>query len=92
VPGRIIGGTRRLSDNVAVSDRLFVYRTLAPGRPNERALQNVPGSCEPAVVRGQLFEHGWGATMGFPALVLEGADVHGWLFSSVAHPGETRPR
>ena len=69
-----------------MSDRLFVYGTLAPGRPNEHLLQSVPGTWEPAVVRGQLFEHGWGATLGFPALVLqqEGAEVHGFLFSSGA--------
>jgi gamma-glutamylcyclotransferase (GGCT)/AIG2-like uncharacterized protein YtfP len=38
------------------------------------------------VVRGELFEHGWGATMGFPAIVLreDGAEIDGWLFSSRA--------
>ena len=40
------------------------------------------------MVRGRLFEHGWGAATGFPALVLQedGREVHGLLFSSAALP------
>jgi gamma-glutamylcyclotransferase (GGCT)/AIG2-like uncharacterized protein YtfP len=73
-------------ENAVVSDRLFVYGTLAPGRPNEHVLRPVPGTWEPAVVRGRLHEHGWGAALGFPALVLDGdgAEVEGLLFSSQA--------
>ena len=37
-----------------MTDRLFVYGTLAPGRANEHILQSVPGTWEPAVVKGRL--------------------------------------
>jgi len=47
-----------------MTERLFVYGTLAPGRPNEHILADVPGSWEPARVTGTLREEGWGAAMG----------------------------
>ncbi|HET6563734.1 MAG TPA: gamma-glutamylcyclotransferase family protein [Marmoricola sp.] len=67
-----------------MTERLFVYGTLAPGRPNEHVLAGVPGTWEPATIRGRLIEHGWGAEIGFPAIVLdeEAPEVHGMLFSS----------
>jgi len=67
-------------------DRLFVYGTLAPGRPNEHILANVPGTWEPASVRGTLHPEGWGAAAGYPGIVLDdaGDEVHGFLFSSAA--------
>jgi len=65
-------------------ERLFVYGTLAPGRPNEQILGAIGGSWEPASVTGTLRWEGWGAAMGFPGidLVTQGADVEGFLFSS----------
>jgi gamma-glutamylcyclotransferase (GGCT)/AIG2-like uncharacterized protein YtfP len=33
-----------------VTDRLFVYGTLAPGRPNEHVLADLGGTWEPAYV------------------------------------------
>jgi len=65
-------------------DRLFVYGTLAPGRPNEHMLAQVPGRWEPAVVRGKLLEEGWGAAAGYPGMVLDdrGDEVHGLIFTS----------
>ena len=67
-----------------MTDRLFVYGTLAPGRPNEHVLAGVPGEWEPATVGGELFEEGWGAAAGFPAIIVkeDGPEVHGFLFSS----------
>jgi gamma-glutamylcyclotransferase (GGCT)/AIG2-like uncharacterized protein YtfP len=67
-----------------MTDRLFVYGTLAPGRPNEHVLAGVPGEWEPATVRGVLHEHGWGAVMGYPALIVDehGPEVEGFVFSS----------
>jgi gamma-glutamylcyclotransferase (GGCT)/AIG2-like uncharacterized protein YtfP len=69
-----------------MTDRLFVYGTLAPGRPNEHVLKGVPGTWTPAVVRGDLIEQGWGADLGYPALVLrvDGPDVSGLVFTSDA--------
>ena len=66
-------------------ERLFVYGTLAPGRPNEHVLADVPGTWEPAVVAGRLVDEGWGSALGYPAIVLDPAGpdrVDGLLFSS----------
>lgn len=64
--------------------RLFVYGTLAPGRPNEHVLEDVPGEWEPATVRGELVQQGWGADAGFPGIVLDehGPEVEGLVLSS----------
>ena len=65
-------------------DRLFVYGSLQPGGPNEHVLASIGGEWEPAVIKGKLMEEGWGAGMGYPALVLdEGAtDVRGYVFAA----------
>ncbi len=67
-----------------MTERLFVYGTLAPGRPNEHILADVPGSWEPARVTGTLREEGWGAAMGFPGLDLNehGETIEGYVFTS----------
>ena len=67
-----------------MTDRLFVYGTLAPGRPNEHVLAEVPGRWEPATVKGTLFQEGWGAAVGYPGIILDdlGGEVHGFIFSS----------
>lgn len=64
--------------------RLFVYGTLAPGRPNAHVLAGIPGEWEPASVSGRLFQEGWGAAAGYPGIVLDeqGETVEGFLFSS----------
>ena len=64
--------------------KLFVYGTLAPGRPNERILRNIDGSWEEASVTGTLHHEGWGAAMGYPGITLDkdGDKVQGFLFSS----------
>lgn len=69
-----------------MTDRLFVYGTLAPGRPNEHVLADVEGTWEPATVKGTLLQEGWGAAAGYPGIVLDdrGGDVHGFIFSSEA--------
>ncbi len=65
-------------------DRLFVYGTLAPGRPNEHVLSAIGGSWEAASVSGSLRQEGWGAAMGDPGIDLDehGDEVQGFLFSS----------
>ena len=67
-----------------MTDRLFVYGTLAPGRPNAHVLAEVSGTWEPATVRGTLLHEGWGASVGYPGIVLDelGNEVHGFIFSS----------
>ncbi|USH05134.1 gamma-glutamylcyclotransferase [Grimontia kaedaensis] len=68
--------------------RLFVYGTLAPGRPNEHVLALVPGTWEPASVKGKLLQEGWGAEHGYPGITLEETsdNVEGFIFSSEALP------
>jgi gamma-glutamylcyclotransferase (GGCT)/AIG2-like uncharacterized protein YtfP len=67
-----------------MTHRLFVYGTLAPGRPNAHVLAEVPGTWEPATVTGTLRQEGWGAAVGYPGIVLDarGGEVEGFLFSS----------
>ena len=65
-------------------ERLFVYGTLAPGRPNEHVLGEIEGSWEAASVTGRLRQDGWGAEMGYPGIDLDeqGDEIQGFLFSS----------
>jgi len=65
-------------------ERLVVYGTLGPGRPNEHIMLEIGGYWEAASVRGKLIQAGWGAEMGFPGLVLSdmGEDIHGFVFTS----------
>jgi gamma-glutamylcyclotransferase (GGCT)/AIG2-like uncharacterized protein YtfP len=68
----------------SMTHRLFVYGTLAPGRPNAHVLADVAGAWEPATVIGRLFQQAWGAAAGYPGIVLDeqGEAVEGFLFSS----------
>jgi len=51
--------------------RLAVYGTLAPGRVNHHELTGLKGSWRRGTVRGKLFAVGWGASLGYPGLVLD---------------------
>ena len=65
-------------------ERLFVYGTLAPGRPNAHVLSGVAGCWQRGWVRGRLVQAGWGAEHGYPGIVLNATAelVEGFLFSS----------
>ncbi len=65
-------------------ERLFVYGTLGPGRPNEHVLEAIGGSWETATVTGALRPEGWGAELGYPGIDLDGdgGEVEGFLFTS----------
>jgi gamma-glutamylcyclotransferase (GGCT)/AIG2-like uncharacterized protein YtfP len=67
-----------------MTHRLFIYGTLAPGRPNEHVMANIPGDWVPATVPGTLLQEGWGAAAGYPGIVLDdhGGQVEGFVFSS----------
>ena len=67
-----------------VTEKLFVYGTLGPGRPNEHILSAIGGSWETATVTGILRAEGWGAEMGYPGIDLgdHGDEVEGFLFTS----------
>ena len=65
-------------------ERLFIYGSLQPGGPNEHVLADVDGIWEPAFVKGRLVDAGWGASMGYPGLVIDedGIEIHGHVFAS----------
>ncbi len=71
-----------------VDHRLATYGTLAPGRPNHHLLADVPGVWLVGQVKGHLTDVGWGAAIGFPALVLAdtGPTVEIHLFLSAELP------
>jgi gamma-glutamylcyclotransferase (GGCT)/AIG2-like uncharacterized protein YtfP len=64
--------------------RLATYGTLAPGRPNHAQLAGLPGRWLTGHVRGTLTNAGWGAALGYPALILDaaGAAVEVHVFES----------
>ena len=65
-------------------ERLFVYGSLQPGGPNEHVLAAIEGQWQPAIVRGQLVKVGWGASMGYPGLLIDesGGEVQGYVLTS----------
>lgn len=65
-------------------EQLFIYGTLAPGQPNAHILADVKGIWIPATIRGHLYENGWGAALGYPAVIPDeqGDLVNGFLFRS----------
>lgn len=67
-----------------MSNRLFVYGTLAPGRSNAHVLADVPGTWQPAHVRGTVHHVTWGPAAGYPGLVLgeNAGETQGQVFTS----------
>lgn len=67
-----------------MEQRLFVYGTLAPGKPNEHVMTTIGGTWQEATVNGYLKSQGWGAAMGCPGIVLDaaGEDIKGYIFCS----------
>lgn len=66
-------------------ERLFIYGTLAPGKPNEHILKDIEGTWEKASVNGILKEQGWGSDLGYPGIVLDNNChniVEGLIFES----------
>jgi gamma-glutamylcyclotransferase (GGCT)/AIG2-like uncharacterized protein YtfP len=56
---------------VDAANRLATYGSLAPGRPNHSHVAGLRGRWVPGEVCGRLVQEGWGATLGYPALVLD---------------------
>lgn len=63
---------------------LFVYGSLQPGRENAFRLERIGGQWLKGSVRGTLLDRGWGAGIGFPALIPDdgGEEIIGYLFRS----------
>ena len=68
--------------------RLATYGTLAPGRPNHHQLDGLEGRWLKGYVNGRLVETGWGASLGYPALLLDadGPDIGVDVFESIDLP------
>lgn len=49
--------------------RLAVYGSLAPGERNHHRVAHLAGTWFEGTVRGHLRDRGWGAGIGFPALI-----------------------
>jgi gamma-glutamylcyclotransferase (GGCT)/AIG2-like uncharacterized protein YtfP len=66
--------------------RLATYGTLAPGRQNHSELSDLAGRWLVGHVCGSLVDAGWGAELGYPALVLdpEGPEIEVFVFESQA--------
>ena len=69
---------------MTVDHRLATYGTLAPGRPNHHQLADLQGRWLTGMVRGALVNRGWGADLGYPALIpsAEGDEIEIHLFLS----------
>ncbi|MDA0790510.1 MAG: gamma-glutamylcyclotransferase [Proteobacteria bacterium] len=67
-----------------MTERLFVYGTLMPGRCNENYLAAIPGAWMKGFVRGIHFPEGYGATAGYPVLVPanDAPPVPGFIFEA----------
>src|SRR4051794_1904430 len=68
--------------------RLATYGTLAPGRPNHHQLDGLDGRWLEGQVRGTLVDAGWGASLGYPALILDpdGSAIDVRIFESTDLP------
>ncbi|TDT45028.1 gamma-glutamylcyclotransferase (GGCT)/AIG2-like uncharacterized protein YtfP [Maribacter spongiicola] len=64
--------------------KLFVYGTLGPEKPNEHILKKIGGNWKKGYVLGELFKEGWGSEMGFPGIRLENKieKIKGYIFYS----------
>ena len=70
--------------------RLATYGSLAPGRPNHHHLAGIKGRWLQGLVYGRLVQEGWGADLGFPALVLDPAApaINVYVFESADLPAQ----
>ena len=64
--------------------RLAIYGSLAPGQVNHYQVAALKGLWRRGTVRGKRIDAGWGATLGFPGLVLDpsGSETDVYLFES----------
>jgi len=72
----------RLSDALFdATGHLIVYGSLSPGGSNHARLAHLDGTWSPGVVTGDLIPHGWGASLGYPAMQWrsDGPRVPAWL-------------
>jgi gamma-glutamylcyclotransferase (GGCT)/AIG2-like uncharacterized protein YtfP len=72
----------------AADYRLVTYGSLAPGGPNHHQLAGLEGRWFQGQVYGTLVHAGWGASLGYPALILDpdGSAIDVYVFESVDLP------
>lgn len=72
------------SSLLTAAHRLVTYGSLGPGRPNHHRLSHIEGTWTQGTVRGRLVQRGWGAAMGYPALVLDkaGPELDVWILEA----------
>ena len=77
-----------MSDCDRADTRLATYGSLAPGRVNHGQLAALNGRWQRGTVQGKLVDAGWGASLGFPGLILDpsGPVVDVYLFESLDLP------
>jgi len=59
---------RWVEEKYRCSERLVVYGSLAPGKENHHVISPLGGRWLAAQVHGDLFDRGWGAGLGYPAM------------------------
>lgn len=51
-------------------NKLIIYGTLAPGKPNHHKMTHIKGEWKPAILKGGKLEtKGWGADLGFNGFI-----------------------
>jgi gamma-glutamylcyclotransferase (GGCT)/AIG2-like uncharacterized protein YtfP len=75
-------------DSTAPDHRLATYGSLSPGRPNHFQLAGLNGHWSRGLVYGGLLNAGWGAGLGYPALILDpnGSAIEVDVFESAELP------
>jgi gamma-glutamylcyclotransferase (GGCT)/AIG2-like uncharacterized protein YtfP len=70
--------------------RLATYGSLAPGQPNHHQLDGLAGRWFEGHVYGTLVDAGWGASLGYAALILDpaGSAITVHVFESVDLPAQ----
>ena len=53
----------------AAAQRLAVYGSLAPGKPNHAVIADIHGRWRSGWVEGDLYADGWGAQQGYPGMI-----------------------
>jgi gamma-glutamylcyclotransferase (GGCT)/AIG2-like uncharacterized protein YtfP len=74
----------RLDGASMITNRLFVYGTLAPGKSNAHILADLAGTWEKASIHGTIYQVTWGPASGYPGILLNqhDAEVSGLIFNS----------
>lgn len=66
----LLPSEKKLLKKYTPENKLVVYGTLAPGKPNNHKLAHIKGEWLPALLKGgRLKSKGWGANLGFNGFV-----------------------